>query len=770
MEQLTARGRKSASLLSAVSLLLPGAVLAQSESGTRMELETIVVTAEKREASIDAVPIAIQAMTATKLESMTVNTLQDLPSYIPSLRADNPGNGAMTTFTLRGVGQRDVNPAFENNVAMFIDGAYIGFLAANGQPLFDLERVEVLKGPQGTLFGRNATGGLISVVTKKPSQEFDAYVTTQYGSHNETKLEGAIGGGLTDTVSARASVSYLKADGYLRNSTGPDLLENDSLSGRLQVFFEPSDSFNLLLSARAWEMFRSGGAGTAPTPYMLDANGNVVSPPSQNAYAAFCAGISAGVAIPPPGAWQNGSCYASQPNRYRGTYGDSSYFESSYRAITATAEWNLSDTLTVTSVTDYQHGKMDYSANITATTTPLFQYDLHTHPSQQFSEELRINGKTGAADWVTGLYFLNTTHDITTIVDLYNLPGLGLRLPADYKQKSKSYAAFAQVDYGLTDVLTLTLGGRLMYDRKSIHNDSTCTPNPVLAPIGPVTCDIFGQFVFPGGLAFNNTYGGRRRDTTWSGRAVLTYRPNENLTVYGGVNRGVKGGGFNAGGAEFYAADSVKFKPETLLSYEAGLKATLLESRLKIDGSVFYYDYKNFQAFSSTPGTGLLTVNVDSKITGAELFVTAVAAEGLTFSAGGTFLDTKQKNVLMPDGSLASFQMPAAPKWTLVGEARYGFPITGGDELAVQLNAIYSSSRSISTVDYASQRIPSFHRLDARATYTAAGGHWSISAFVNNLTDKYIVQNRIDFTTLSGNAVDIPDRPRWWGVSVTYRH
>lgn len=194
----------------------------------------IVVTAQKRAENVRDVPISITAIGGAHLETLAVRDVQDLTAYVPSFRVTQPGNAAVSALSLRGVGQRDINVHNEGAVAMFADGAYVSFIPAIAQPLFDLERVEILKGPQRTLFGRNATGGLISVVSKRPSDTFDAYALAQYGSYNELKLEGALGGGLAQGISARASVNSTRSDGYIKNSNGPALNANDSLAGRLK--------------------------------------------------------------------------------------------------------------------------------------------------------------------------------------------------------------------------------------------------------------------------------------------------------------------------------------------------------------------------------------------------------------------------------------------------------------------------------------------------------------------------------------------------------
>ena len=765
MRRLTYRAN---SILLATSAIAALASPAFAQDGVPpADATDIVVTAQKRSENLRDVPINITAFGGDRLETMAVRDVQALTAYVPSFRVTTPGNAAVSALSLRGVGQRDINVHNEGAVALFIDGAYVSFIPAVGQPIFDVERMEVLKGPQGTLFGRNATGGLIHMVTRRPTDSFDAYATAQYGSYNELKLEGAVGGPLGQGVSARASVNYTRSDGYIKNNNGPALNANDSLAGRLQILFEPSDDLSYLISARGWRFFDSPGPGIAPTPFIQDAAGVIRSPANHAEYATFCAGLTGGAA-PPPGAEINGSCFTSQPNRFRGAFSPEVRFNQSYYGFTGTGEWALSDSVTLTSVTDYQHLSNDYVSDIDATPDPIFNYEIHVKSSQQFSQELRLNGDAGAVRWVAGLYYLDIDHDITNVTDLYNHPAFGIRLPAAYQQHTKSYALFGQFDWEITPQLSLSLGARGIHDKKRMHNVSTCIPNEDLVP--PNLCDILGSAVFPGALAFNRTYDGRLSKDSWSGRAVLQYKPSRDVMIYAGVTRGTKGGGFNSGGAEFYPLSAVEFKAETLVNYEAGIKAITADRVFSFDGSVFYYDYDDYQSYSVSTDGGLRVLNVDATIKGAELSVGVRPVEGLSFNLAGTYLDTRQKNVPLPDGSFADFQVPDAPKWSLNGEIRYAFPISGDDELALQLNGVYVGQRSISAIDFADQRIGSYHRFDARISYELPGRHWTVAAFVNNITDETIISTRVDFTTVTGNSVDSIDRPRWFGASVTYRY
>lgn len=741
--------------------------VAPADSAAPAYSDDIIVTAQKREENVQKVPINITAFGATKLSTLSVNNVQDLTAYVPSFRVTQPGDPAVSALSLRGVGQRDINVHNEGAVALFVDQTYVSFIPAVAQPIFDVERVEVLKGPQGTLFGRNATGGLISIVSKKPSSNFDFAASAQYASFNDAKLEAAIGGPLTSSLSARLSISYNYADGFVKNNSGPALNATNSLAGRLQLKWEPTSTFRYSLSLRGWRFFDSPSVGLSPTPFVIDRSGLVRKPTSYADYAAFCAGVTHGLVPTPAGAQLGGNCFIAQPDPLRTSASSEARYNQTYYAATGTGELDLTDRITLTSITDLQYLRNDFLVDEDSTPASIFNYRINDKGSRQFSQEVRLNGSTPGFKWVAGLYYLNIYHDILVVTDLYNHPGFGVRLPADYQQRTASIALFGQVDVDLAPKLSLSLGVRGTRDHKSLDNDSTCISNPA-AP--PNLCAILGTAVFPGGIAFNQTYRGAFTKDSWSGRAVLQYKPSDSVMIYGGVTRGTKSGGFNSGGAEFYPAAAVAFRPEVLTNYEIGFKGSTPDRTLSVDASVFYYDYKDYQSFAASTDGGLRILNVNARVKGAELSVTLRPMAGLSLTVAGTYLDTLQKNVPLPGGGTGRFQMPDAPKWSLNGEIRYGFAIKGDDEFAAQLNGVYVGERSISAIDYPDERIPSYTRFDARISYALPGKKWTIAAFANNFTDEKIIATRVDFVGQIGAAVDTIDRPRWFGGSVSYRY
>lgn len=266
-------------------------------------------------------------------------------------------------------------------------------------------------------------------------------------------------------------------------------------------------------------------------------------------------------------------------------------------------------------------------------------------------------------------------------------------------------------------------------------------------------------------VAFNG-YDLEFSKTSWSGRAVAQYKPTEDLMFFAGVNRGTKAGGFNSGGAEFYPVSEAEFGEEVLTNYEGGMKSRWFDHRLSIDASVFYYDYKNYQTFS-TVDAAQRVFNVNADIKGAELAAAVRPIEHMELSTAVSYLDTEQKNV--PDGNtVANFPIPEAPRFSANASARYGVNVPSGEAWAL-ISYAFVGLRSDSAVAYAAEDIPAFSRVDLRLAYDKDDGKLSTAFNVRNLTNRLIYTSRIPFETLNGFSYDGVDLPRSYSVALTYR-
>jgi iron complex outermembrane receptor protein len=761
-------GWMSAAALGA--LALPPAAFAQAPAPG--QVEELVVTAQKREQNVQDVGISITALSGAQLERLGVLNTQRLPDLTPGLRSEAAG-AATTNFTIRGVGQRDIADQNEAAVVVFTDGAYVSWLAAAGAPIYDAGRVEVLKGPQGTLFGRNATGGLISIINNKPTDRFGGYAAARAGSYGQWGVEGAVGGPIAEGISGRLSLLTDRFNGYDENLAGADKASMRNYNGRAQLLFKPSDKLQFLLNGRVTLYDPAESTGLKGTP-TISTGTEIRSPASAAEFGAYCRTAFAaaplfGYALAPPGSERSGNCFIAQStDPHTGTWNSSKFWTKLY-GTTGTLDWKLSEQITLTSITDYQQILRKWGSSSSGTPfNGLFDYTQNLH-AQQVSQELRLAGNFDRFRWVAGGYYLRISNRIANITDLINNPAYLIRANALYTTYTKSYAAFAQGEYDLTPELTVTAGGRWTHDRKTLSNHGTCDSNPLafgaVVP-GFSQCNFLKTFVFaPTSVQFAGFDGGFSKGD-WSGKLQLDYRPKDGVLLYAGVNRGIKAGGFNSGGGQFYPASAVIYQPERLMAYEAGFKTTLLNRTATLNGAVFYYDYKNYQSYLSLDGF-LRVLNVDARAKGAELELVTRPTAGLQFRLAGTWMDSRELDVPTATGP-RDYPLPDAPRWSLNALARDEWPLFGGTA-AIQADAAYVSRRTDNAIDIPVLRLPAYVRANARVSYTTGDGRWTATAWVDNLTDKKVVSVRVDGTNLIGSTFDTYDRPRWFGGSITYR-
>lgn len=742
------------------AMCAPSAVMAQSGDDADVAMNEIIVTAQKRDQNLRDVPIAITAMSGEMLQEKGLNNVTDLPDLVPGVRMNTPGGGSNVAISIRGIGQQDVGLHQEAPVATFVDGAYISLSPAIAQPIFDVERVEVLKGPQGTLFGRNATGGLIHFITKRPSTTFDGYVTAEYGSYDKFKVDGAVGGGLGGDWSGRFSFHAETGGNYIHNLVGEDHNGVTSYAGRAQLLYDPGDGFSVLASLYGVSWPDQPGPVGSFKRIMLDATGTPIDPPSFADYQAFCTGL---IGSAPTGGGPLGNCFGSQPDAYHANVAPNTRYQGEYWNATLTVEADLNDAIQLTSISNYQRMRDNRTVIPldVARAEPTLLFTNVQPKADQYSQEVRLSGDFSSGQWVAGVYGLYIDNLSGNNINLWSLPQYGVALDSRNRTKTTSIAGFAEVTYEVSPQLSFILGGRLTRDHKEAVNNSGCTTNPAI----PV--DICGiiEAGAPVPLVQFAGYDLSFGKTSWSGRAVAQYKPSRDVMLYAGVNRGTKAGGFNSGGAQFYPVFAAQFGQETLTNYEAGIKGVFLDRKLSVDMSAFYYDYKDYQTFSSV-NAALQVFNVDAVIKGFEYDLMLRPVSGLELRASGSYLDTKQKDVPLPTGGTSDFPMPNAPKFSAQFSERFSVPL-GTGELYEMVTYSRVGKRSNTAIAYAPEGLPAYDRWDLRVGYDL--DRFSLAFSVRNFTDELIYTSRVPFEALNGFSYDGVDLPRWYSVSLTYR-
>jgi len=727
------------------ALAISTGATAQEQGSNEPGLSGIItVTAQKREQKLQDVGVSITAFSGENLKDLGFTTSTDLVQQTPGLQLVSPNGGSSNFFSLRGVTQNDFTDHQESPIATYVDDVYVSQSAGTAFQLFDLDRVEVLRGPQGTLFGRNATGGLVHFITKRPTDELDGYLTAGLGSYGQVRAEGAIGGPVAENVSMRLSAATNHHSGWLKNRIGRDFNNGNDASGRLQLLFKPTEDLDILLNLRgSRQHIRAGTYGHATGVIGPDGLGQFVKA-DENPYGT-CDGCDMNGYVDNDG------------DIYTGDYNTPGFNHVKSWGTTATINWTKGD-IGLTSISDYSHLRKNYLEDSDASPVNLLTFRLSSDVDQ-FSQELRLNGDHGPIRWVAGLFYLDIEGDYFSQLAL---PLDDVALNNSYQQRSKSFALYGQGEYDLTSTLTVIAGLRWSQDRKRISYHSAATDNQG-ADLGTI-------------LDFTPSITPITRDKTsdWSGRLQLNYKPNNDLLLYASWNRGLKGGGYNApldvsGIFDPISGDPdlarMKFNSEILYSYEAGVKYTLPNRLGYFNAAVFHYDYHGYQAFD-LQGLTQFVFNTPARINGLDAELSLRPMRGLNVSAGLSLLDAKARNIPMPDGSAATRDIVLAPDVTLNGMVRYEWAALGGN-LSAQVDGRYLSSHYFNISNAPTTYEKGYGVANIRLGYTTDDGKVQVSAFAKNVTKTKYRVIAFDVSSL-GLVENYPGMPRWFGVELTY--
>lgn len=775
-------------------------------SASVFDLEEVIVTAQKREQNLQDVGIAVSAFTGDQLDTLGFNNSSDVAMLTPGVHLGGNLAGQNLQFTIRGVAQNDFSDHTESPVAVYVDETYVAMAQGQRFAMFDLDRVEVLKGPQGTLFGRNATGGLAHFVTRKPTEETEGYVELEYGDYEKMRVEGAIGGALTDSVMGRISAQWTQQDAYLDNDYvvgGPGTLPGnadpalppaddfgaeENAAVRAQLLFEFNDDAELLVSANwADSTLSTSPYQSEATAAVIDDQGrqrNAIKQPANSVAQAFDfetgAEILTGVFGDFPRAVPGGDALGYIDPDGVGldhTSGDFSIDDLNTmetRALAAKLTWDLggSELVVITDYKDY-----DKFMGMDVDSAPMNQLTVWFDAEvEQFTQEIRLQGETEKMRWVTGGFYMHAEYDNAIGFKAGNnspmlLPDgtLAADYPAFVDQETDNISVFGQIDYDLSDTLLLTAGLRVMQEEKDYDYALDVVVYPDLVPTDKFAAGTnIGHFGDVVGLGVATDFQDDTSDTLWTGKIQLDWTPTEDLLIYAGINRGVKAGGFNApidfGGAQLTPGGyQYEYDEEILLAYEVGFKSTLFDGSTRFNGSLYYYDYQDYQGFVFAGVSGNV-VNYDSTVIGAELELITSPMEGMDLMLTGSYFDATVDDVEVAPGVFEDTEPSYAPPVQISGLVRYAWPALGG-ELAVQAEVSYSDRFFYTLRNYDSHELESYTVGNARVSYTSDDEAWEIAAFVENVTDEEYGIMGFDISLFSGGSEIAAGAPRWWGVS-----
>lgn len=756
------RGRLISSTAGVVLLAAAGQAWAADPDAN--QIEEVVVTAQHRSENLQEVPITIQAFSGEALQDLGVKSTADLGQFTPNVSIITPsGAGNQPVITIRGIGLNDYNTNNAGPNGVYIDEFYISAPTAQSFNIFDLERVEVLKGPQGTLYGRNTSGGAINLVTAKPTDQLSATARVEYSSWNTFNIEGAVGGPISETLSGRFAAVVNESDGYFHNTfTGTRENGANNFAARGQLLWKPSDDLKVLFS------LRGGYVDNRPNQYRhlgtLDpATGEICS--VQQVYAGSCVDL---FGKGTPTGFYDGAFNRREHNRITDL------------ASALRVDYALPNGWDFVSITGGNYNEKKFPEDTDASPDRNLEIDFSAQ-SNEITQEFRLSHSTDRYNWVVGAYYLHEAlkqhqplyvlHDF----DKFFGPGAGDGVASITEtinhQTTKSGAAFGQVEYNVTEQLKLIAGARVTSEKKSFRS------------IG------FDRFQEGGmdhfGVAVNvNNLRTSLSDSKVNWRVGANYKFTPDVMVFASVSTGYKSGGFNGG---FLSTDPVArarqlqpVKPETVTAYELGLKSEFLDRRLVFNAAVFYNDYKDQQIFvlvpSTEPGQGPVNVldNAEKVRTyGFEADLTARPTDELTLSVQLGLLNAELvKFVAVRDPAQPDFsgnRVPLAPKVTATLLADWKHPV-GDGVLNVQASASYKSHQFFDNSNDRYITQDAYWLANARVAYALQDGRWEVAAFARNLTDKQYFVANFNLSSPFGMLTGVVGTPRSFGVEINYRY
>lgn len=826
---------------------------AQDEPAT---LATLTVSAQKREEALQDVPIMLTVLPEQLMRDAGITDIKDVQLLVPGLHVSSTTNESQTTARIRGVGTNGDNAGLESAVGVVIDGVYRPRTGVGFGDLGELERVEVLKGPQGTVFGKNTSAGVINVMTRRPGYEQSAEASVTVGNYGELGVSGALNQPIGEHAAMRVYAAKRKRDGFndIVTAGGPrqerDDADRDFHTLRAQLLLEPGDTVDITLIADFTSREENCCVGVA-TERSAQGQGP----------AAIINALTGGQGLPT----------MPDPEQRRGYANRSTEQDTKDKGISAEVNWEMGALggATLTSITALR----DW-ASINAMDADFSGADLiyreadpkgHSTAFETFSQELRLTGSSDRLDWMVGAFWSDETLDrydqykvgthyepyLSTLVGSQVLAGLAAQLaplaplgvsvdtanPAlflsqvsgrpfgtgfvgggsqdYYEQKARSLALFSNNTWHATDSFDLTVGLRYTHDRKELQSRysnpngglscaatlanpaariggalaqritgfGNLSPAQQAALIGAVAPDIAGYMCLPWSNALHNgrQTGQKYSEKEWSGTIKAAYRWSEQLMTYLSAARGYKGGGFNldrvqsatglsSGGAGVLPVDDTSFVGEFVDSYELGVKTTLMDGNLLLNGALFYQDYSDFQ-LNSFLGTSYVVRSIPEVTSkGVELdALWQTGVQGLMFQGGITYADTRYGNDALVDADL--FLLPGshisfAPLWSASAAMTYAWDIGSQLEGRFHVSAKYLSDHNTGSDLDPQKAQPGYTLVNARLGLGRQDKRWSAELWGQNLTNRTYRQVGFDAPIQPGNWSAFLGAPRTYGMTL----
>lgn len=734
--------------------------VASSSVAQAAVLEEILVVANKVEESLQEVPLAVSAIGGNELAHSGVTETADLSARVPNLQVSSPYGNVQPNFSLRGISVgNEFNANQASPIGVYVDENYLSARFAHGMQLYDIAQLEVLRGPQGTLYGRNTTGGVVNVISQKPLMEdTQGYITAKLGNFNSHQISGAVDTQLVeDVLGLRIAGTWSEDDGQLDNvgtaSKGDDFRETDSQAARASLLWYINEEMKLSIRAYYSDSAALGDAavGQGVLPGGVDISG-----------------------------------YSSQGlDFWESEAGNSGDYGATGNGVAATFTWGMTDNLTLTSITATDSG--DFQVNQDADGGPNDIFNLSwTSDYDQFNQEFRLHYQGDSIKLTGGVYYGTDTVESRNEYNIFGfLAGLPFVFPPNpatgdvstllfdhrYDQQRDSFAVFGEAAWEIDDHLRLTVGLRYTEDDIELSNAqailSDFTDTPQLNTV-PFTVPADSGAFFP-------TLGESYSDV--SGRVILDYTFNSGHMIYASYSKGYRAGAIN--GTAYTSASQLTFvEPENLDAYEVGMKTRLLEDRLQMNGAVFYYDYTD-QQLQEVVGISPFLRNAGSaEVKGIELEVLFAATDALALGLNLGVLDSEYTDLQLSGIELSGNEFTNTPDMTVNLNADWDVIQLGSGFISVRADASYigdqwfspfndQPSNAQDLIGNAALQQDGYWLLNGRLAWQAE--NVTVALWGRNLADKEYYSYGLDLRSFTGADYLVRGARRTYGVEVSYQ-
>lgn len=721
-----------------------------ADARVQQGIAEIVVTAQRRAESLMEVPVAVSALSPHDLERRGVTSTFGLSGAVPSLQVTSAFGEAQPNFTMRGIGVGNEYGANQvSPVGVYTDDNYLSARTMHGLQLYDLERVEAVRGPQGTLYGRNTTGGAINFISVKPGLEPGAtgYAELGYGRFNEVRAQGAVEGTLIDDVLGfRVSANYVGSDGWVKNTYPgePDANSRDSIAGRLIVRAKPSDSLDMYLKVTG-----SKSRPTQAAAFHLNDNSGISS------YFREDDGL--------------GFFETDQP--------DLGYNDVQNAGVQFVVNYELTDSLSVQSLSAYDWSRQKLTQEGSGTPVIGFLQTYYGDVYKQFNQELKFMYNNAGTNLQAGLYYgwdhINNNDKYRLVQTLY--------FYQHYQQTRKSYAIFAQLDQDLTDNLAVTLGVRYTKDTNR-HYDAY---SYLTMFADPDTSPAFSTYPFdpqdPSAAAIAFTHGsimpdgtlvpedqGKRKSSRVTGKAGLNYTFDSGTMVYANYSRGYRAGSFSS---QFYAGNPIDFvPPEKVEAYEVGAKARLFDGLANLTTAAFLTKYRNQQLNEVIGTTGFIRSAPGSTIKGVEVEIDALPTPSLKTNLSFTYLHATYDKLTLSGVNLDGNTLPNAPSVTINFGVDWTAAELGKGNIVFSPNMVYTSKQYFSPFndEAGNQNLNMPSHVMLSATLGWETDQFSLRVWGTNLLNKKLFMYGLNLRDAFGYDYMLQAPPRSYGITARY--